>query len=52
MTAKARATIEDLYKVPEHRRAEIVNGEVVLMAPTGYWPGYAGGEIFASLRES
>ena len=52
MTAKARTRIEDLYKVPEHRKAEIVNGEVVLMAPTGYWPGYAGSEIFASLRES
>ena len=30
--------------------AEIVNGELVLMSPTGAAPGYAGDEIFASLR--
>src|SRR5215471_9707180 len=49
MVTKARATIEDLYKVSE--KAEIVDGEVVRMAPTGYLPGYAGGEVFASLRQ-
>ena len=49
MTTTARATIEDLYDVPE--KAEIVNGEIVLMAPTGGEPGYTGDEIFASLRE-
>lgn len=31
-------------------KAEIVNGEIVLMAPTGDQPGSAGGEIFVSLR--
>jgi len=51
MTTKSQATIKDLYNVPENSKAEIVNGELVLMAPTGYLPGYAGGEIFASLRE-
>ncbi len=49
MSAKVEATIEDLYKVD--RKAEIVNGEIVLMSPTGSLPGYAGDEIFASLRE-
>lgn len=51
MTTKTRATIDDLYAVPENGKAEIVNGEVVLMSPTGAEPGYAGDEIFASLRE-
>jgi Uma2 family endonuclease len=43
--------IEDLYHVPDNGKAEIVNGELVILSPTGYLPGYAGGEIFASLRE-
>jgi Uma2 family endonuclease len=51
MSTKANATIEDLYRVPDNRKAEIVNGEVVLMSPTGAAPNFAGGEIFASLRE-
>src|SRR5262245_22390448 len=49
MSARSSITIEDLYEVKG--KAEIVNGEIVLMAATGYLPGYAGGEIFASLRE-
>jgi Uma2 family endonuclease len=51
MTSKAAATIGDLYKVPENAKAEIVDGELVLMPPTGGEPGYAGDEIFVSLRE-
>jgi Uma2 family endonuclease len=51
MATKTRATIDDLYHVPDHRKAEIVHGEVVLMSPTGGEPGYAGDEVFASLRE-
>jgi Uma2 family endonuclease len=50
MTAKTRATLSDLYQVPDNGKAELVNGELVLMSPTGGLPGYAGGEIFASLR--
>jgi Uma2 family endonuclease len=49
MTTKQRATIEDLYKIPG--KAEIVNGEIISMSPTGGAPGYAGDEIFAALRE-
>ena len=43
------ATIEDLYKV--EGKAEIVNGEVVLMSPTGRRPSFAAREIFLSLYE-
>jgi len=50
MTTRAEATIEDLYHIPENGKAEIVSGEVVLMAPTGYLPNYAASEIFVSLR--
>lgn len=50
MLIKTQATIDDLYHVPDNGKAEIINGEVVLMSPTGGLPGYAGGEIFASLR--
>ena len=50
MTTK-RATIDDLYRVPDNGKAELVNGEVVPLMPTGDEPGYAGDEIFVSLRE-
>ncbi len=48
---KARATIEDLYHLPDTQKAELVNGEIIPIMPTGGEPGYAGDEIFASLRE-
>lgn len=51
MTTRAQATIEDLYHIPENGKAEIVDGELVLMAPTGFLPGYAATEILVSLRE-
>ena len=47
--AAREATIEDLYRVDG--KAELIGGELVLMSPTGWLPGFAGGEIFASLRE-
>ena len=46
---KPEATIEDLYKVSG--KAELVNGEIVPMPPTGLVPGFAGDEIYSSLRE-
>ncbi|MGA9995025.1 MAG: Uma2 family endonuclease [Pyrinomonadaceae bacterium] len=49
MSTKVTATIEDLYK--ESGKAELVNGEIVRMPPTGDEPGYAGDEIFVSLHE-
>lgn len=51
MSTKVEATIEDLYHVPEDGKAEIVNGELILMSPTGDLPGSAGGEIFVSLHQ-
>jgi len=50
MSAKTQATIEDLYHVPENGKAEIVNGELQLMSPTGGLPSSAAFEIAVSLR--
>ncbi len=50
MSTKVRATIEDLYKVSDDFKAEIVDGEVRLMSPTGDLPNRAGGAIYVSLR--
>jgi Uma2 family endonuclease len=49
MSTKTEATIEDLYKVDG--KAELVNGEIVHMSPTGGLPNYAAREITLSLRE-
>lgn len=51
MSTKVQATIEDLYALPHNTKAEIVNGEIILMSPTGDMPGRAGGSIYASLRQ-
>ena len=49
MSTKTRATIEDLYKV--EGKAELVDGEIVLMPPAGDDPSVAGFEIATSLRD-
>ena len=49
MSTKTRATIEDLYKV--EGKAELVNGEIVEMPPSGDDPGFASGEIFVRLHQ-
>ena len=49
MTVKASATIEDLYHVPDNGKAEIVNGELVIMGATGGIPGRAAVHILVSL---
>lgn len=51
MAGKREATVEDLYRVPENGKAELVNGELVLMAAAGGLHGYAGGLIYASLLD-
>jgi len=51
MSTKAEATIVDLYQIPGGGKAEIVDGEIILMSPTGDLPNTAAGEVFASLRE-
>lgn len=48
MSTKTQATFADLYRVKG--KAELIDGEIVHMAPTGWKPGYASGEIFTSLR--
>ena len=48
MPTKARATIADLARVPG--KAELVDGEIVHMPPTGDGPGTAADEIYFSLR--
>lgn len=49
MIQKTQATVEDLYNVDG--KAEIVNGELIMMSPTGDLPSSAAGEFFASLRD-
>lgn len=49
MAIKGEATIDDLYRV--EGKAEIVDGEIVLMTPAGGLHGYAAGVIYASLLE-
>jgi Uma2 family endonuclease len=49
MSTETKAAVEDLYDVPG--KAELVNGRLSTMSPTGFLPGYAGDEIFVSLRE-
>lgn len=49
MATRTVATVEDLYHVPDHAKAELVDGEVVVMTPTGFRPGRAAARILASL---
>ena len=51
MSTKVRATIEDLYSLPDNAKAEIVDWEIILISPTGEMPGRAGGSIYVSLRQ-
>ncbi len=41
---------ETLSRLPEQGKAEILNGVIVLMPPTGFLPGRASSQIFRSLR--
>lgn len=49
MTTQTRATFDDLMRVAG--KAELVNGEVVQMAPTGDDPGRARDRIYFSLQQ-
>jgi Uma2 family endonuclease len=51
MRRRREATIEDLYRVGEDVKAELVNGELVIMTPAGGLHGYACAQICASLVE-
>ena len=50
MAARTATTIEALYRVRENGKAEIVDGALVRMSPTGGFPGIAATAISASLR--
>src|SRR5436190_8795973 len=55
MIAKTRTTaeklVEQLYTLPENGKAEIINGEIVRMPPTGGKPGRTCGKIYIRLDE-
>ena len=51
MSTRTEATIDDLYRIHEDGKAEIVDGELVLMSPTGDLPNSAAFEIAVSLRD-
>ena len=48
MTTTEHALVEALYRV--EGKAEIINGEIVLLPMTGLDPNHAAGEIYVSLR--
>jgi len=50
MSMKVRVTVDDLYHVPEHGKAEIIDGELVRFMPTGGIPNRASGNVYLSLR--
>ncbi|CAA9391398.1 MAG: FIG00876449: hypothetical protein [uncultured Rubrobacteraceae bacterium] len=51
MHPRAKSTIEDLYRVPDNGKAELIDGEIVRMSPTGGIPGRTSGEIYIALRD-
>lgn len=51
MHPRARATVDDLYRVPENGKAELIDGEIVTISPTGGIPGRSSGEIYTALRD-
>jgi Uma2 family endonuclease len=50
MDTRHQANVDDLYHVPDNGKAELVNGEIVFMPPTGDMPSRAGFNIAVSLR--
>jgi Uma2 family endonuclease len=51
MSIRTEANIDDLYRVPDNAKAELVNGELVFMSPTGGVPGRAAGKIYRKLDD-
>ncbi len=50
MLTQPKSMLNALAHVPEKGKAELVNGEIVCMSPTGGLPARAGGAIYFSLR--
>ncbi len=48
---RRQEAIEELYRVPENGKAEIIHGEVVRMSPTGAKPGRVAFKIASSLSQ-
>jgi Uma2 family endonuclease len=51
MGTSRHAVVEQLYRVPEEGKAEIIDGRIVEMSPAGGLHGYVAGAIFASLLD-
>jgi Uma2 family endonuclease len=51
MIKRPPATIEDLAQVPDNGKAELVQGELVVMTPTGHRPNRAASKIWLRLYE-
>lgn len=49
MPLVTQAAIEALLLAPENGKAEIINGELVLMPPTGFLPSRSAGAVYRSL---
>ena len=50
VSKQTTATVAELYRVPEHGKAESINGKVVRIMPTGWFPNRASFNITLSLR--
>jgi Uma2 family endonuclease len=51
MNAKSEATVEDLARVPENGKAELVNGKLVLLPRFGGLEAHAAGAILIGLHD-
>jgi len=51
MVIQIDTAIDELYKLVENRKAEIINGKIIEMAPTGFLPGRVAGQIYNSLKQ-
>ncbi len=51
IAARTKATIDDLYGVSENAKAELINGELITMSPTGGLPGRTASKITSSLLD-
>jgi Uma2 family endonuclease len=49
MATPTKATVADLYALPDSVKAEFVDGEIAVTSPIGDLPGSASGIIYASL---